>query len=149
MGILIELTPEVEAALLVKAAREGEPLARYAARMLTDTVYSPATPQPEARTLAQMLAGRTGRIDSDGSRLARNAELDGKKFWHIGTWAAGMVLATITASMASMEGAITLMTAGAAEGSQLPCCGAVTVAYAYGLAVTAAVVVAGPVELLN
>jgi hypothetical protein len=75
MSITIQLAPEVEAQLREKAARMGQDPAAYIASLVNQDLGPGESPP---KTLADMLEGRVGRINSGGKE--KLSEECGEKF---------------------------------------------------------------------
>ena len=77
MTVMIEVSPETEARAHAEAARQGRTVTELLGEIV-ETRFSPPSCHNlwEEKTLAETLAGRTGRVRSGGSSHGRNSETE-------------------------------------------------------------------------
>ena len=75
MTMTIDMSPEAEAHARAEAARQGRTVTELLGE-LVEARFSlpPSDNMQEGKTLAETLAGRTGRVQSGGSSHGRNSE---------------------------------------------------------------------------
>ena len=75
MTMMIEVSPEAEARARTEAARLGRTVTELLAEIVETRFFLPPSDTVgEEKTLAETLAGRTGKVRSGGSSHGRNSE---------------------------------------------------------------------------